>query len=154
MEKGCLNPNIYITFTLHFFLMLEYIVPFLSYIFIEPFFNFLTHDVYVSYLLKVFVTFFLLLAFIKKFELRFKFMFSSFVVGFIIFIIWVLLPFSFSKSEFIPPTNFFLLVKFFGAVFVAPFVEELFTRGFLIKIFVNPRWERVKTGMFTSMGKG
>lgn len=129
--------------------MLEYILPFLAYVLVEPIFNSLTANIYVSYLMKVFITLLLLLAFIKSYNLRFKFRLSSFFVGLAIFLLWIFIPFSFSKGQFAPPTSFFLLVKFFGGVFIAPFVEELFTRSFLIRIFVRRNWERVKVGTFT-----
>lgn len=129
--------------------MLEYILPFLSYVFVGPFLEFFTSDIYFSYFLKVLITSTLFLFFIRRYNLKFKFYISSFFVGFIIFFIWILLPVSFSKSGFIPPTNFFLVVKFFGAVFLAPFVEELFTRSFLIRIFVRHDWQHVKVGTFT-----
>lgn len=129
--------------------MFEYIIPFLSYILVGPLLKYFTSDVYFGYTFKVLVTFLLLLAFMKGYDLKFKFRFFSFLIGFIIFISWILLPFSFTNSEFVPPTSFFVFVKFFGAVFVAAFVEELFTRGFLIRLFVKARWERVKPGTFT-----
>lgn len=128
--------------------MLEYILPFLSHI-LGSFFIFLTGNVYVSYLLKVFITLLLLLFFMRRYGLRFKFCLSSLFVGLIIFLVWIFLPISFSRFQFVPPTSFFLFVKFVGAVFVAPFVEELFTRGFLIRVFVRREWKRVKVGTFT-----
>lgn len=129
--------------------MLEYILPFLSYVFVEPLFDFLTKDIYVSYLFKILVTLVFLLFFIRRYNLKFKFNVYSFLVGFLIFLLWIVIPVRFSSTQFIPPTQIFLLTKFFGAILIAPFVEELFTRGFLIRIFVNRKWERVKAGTFT-----
>ncbi len=132
--------------------MFEYIIPFLSYVLVEPLFHFFTSDVYFAYTFKVLVTFLILLFFMKRYGLKFKFRLASFLVGFLVFIVWVLLEsFKFSESVFQPPTSFFFFVKFFGAVFVASFVEELFTRSFLIRLFVNTRIERVKPGVFTPL---
>ena len=83
------------------------------------------------------------------------------LVGAGIFVLWVVLEghyplFSGATSHF-DPTIFgtgicllLLSVRFVGSVFVAAFIEELFTRSFMMRYAIDPdKWAEVAIGTYT-----
>jgi len=91
-----------------------------------------------------------------------KFDVPAMLVGTIIFALWVGLEghypvFSGASSHFYDPSIFgtgmlilLLCVRFVGSVLVAAFIEELFTRSFLMRYVIDPeRWAEVPVGMYT-----
>ena len=140
--------------------MLRYVLPFLAYVLISPFLNLFFKDIYLNYTSKTLITGLLLLYYFKQYkEIKFKFDFLAVVLGVVIFIVWVGLegmypalgsslfnPYNAASSLVVPV----LLIKLIGAILVAPLAEELFTRSFLIRFFIEPnKWEKIKIGKYT-----
>jgi len=48
-----------------------------------------------------------------------------------------------------PVFGFLVLVRFAGSVLVAPLIEELFCRSFLMRYAVDPGWQDVPIGTYT-----
>jgi len=135
-----------------------YLVPFILYISI-PLLNFLNIDQYLLYALRTIIIASLIIYFWKKYELKIKLdlqLFQSLVIGLLIFGIWISIDRFYphlGTSIYNPYESTFPLIsiisKIVGMVFIAAIVEELFTRGFLMRILISKNWERVKIGTFT-----
>jgi CAAX prenyl protease-like protein len=91
---------------------------------------------------------------------RWRFDGTSVLTGVLIFILWVglegLYPVFPSEGSHYDPTifdtavfGFLILARFAGSVFVAPLIEELFCRSFLIRYAVDARWQDVPIGTYT-----
>lgn len=85
---------------------------------------------------------------------------TSVFVGVVIFVLWVGLegryPMPFTAETHYDPTIFdtatmtsLLFVRFAGSVLVAPFIEELFCRSFLMRYAIDPKWQNVPIGAYT-----
>jgi len=85
---------------------------------------------------------------------------TSVLIGVIICILWVglegLYPVFSSADSHYDPTIFdtvtmifLILVRFAGSVFVAPLIEELFCRSFLMRYAIDSKWQDVPIGAYT-----
>lgn len=85
---------------------------------------------------------------------------TALFIGIIIFILWVGLeghyPTLFSSDTYYDPTTFntsiatvLILIRLVGSVLIAPLIEELFVRSFLMRYIINPKWEDVPIGTYT-----
>ena len=132
--------------------MKQYVVPFLAYILLVPILNFFIHDSYISYAIKVAATFILLIFFWRYYRLKFRFSFLSVIVGIVIFFLWIALEGYYpllGKIEFVPSNNVFLVSKLLGFLILAPLIEELFTRSFLMRVVISNNWSKVPIGKYT-----
>ena len=83
------------------------------------------------------------------------------LLGIVIFVIWIsmeglyprlgtptiLNPFEFGSQFFLP----ILIIKLAGMILVAPLIEELFVRSFLMRIFIDADYEKVPIGKYTHL---
>ncbi len=147
----------------------KYIVPFSIYIFVGDiarfvFTGFEQYQVFIGYTLRTFIVGFILLGSRHRLpELRKKYLsfdVLTIFIGMLIFVLWVGLegfyPQFFSAQAHYDPTTFgsilmliLILVRFIGSVLVAPVIEELFIRSFLIRYIISPNWEDVPIGAYT-----
>ncbi|RZN34302.1 MAG: CAAX prenyl protease-related protein, partial [Methanosarcinales archaeon] len=85
---------------------------------------------------------------------------TSVLIGVLIFILWVGLegfyPVFSSADVHYDPTifdtaafGFLIFARFAGSVLVAPFIEELFCRSFLMRYVIDARWQDVPIGAYT-----
>ncbi|RMF06246.1 CAAX prenyl protease-related protein [Candidatus Woesearchaeota archaeon] len=130
-------------------------IPYLSFLFIGPLLGYAGLSVQMSYILKAALTLILVFAFWNRYNLKLRKGFSLFSVssGIVVFILWVsldnLYPHIGKPSWFVPDSFLSLLFRLAGAIVVAPLVEELFVRSFLIRYLVSEKWQSVKVGTFT-----
>jgi CAAX prenyl protease-like protein len=132
--------------------MKEYIMPFLAYISIIPIASYFFNS-QIAYAFHVLSAIILLSIFWKKYRLKFNFDMPAVFTGIAIFLIWIGLENYYPhlyKIEFRPLSNFFLAAKLIGFIFIAPAVEELFTRGFLARILLDNDWRKIPVGKFTA----
>ncbi len=85
---------------------------------------------------------------------------TSVLIGVVIFLLWVglegLYPVFSSADVHYDPTifdtatfGFLILTRFAGSVLVAPFIEELFCRSFLMRYVIDSEWQDVPIGAYT-----
>ena len=85
---------------------------------------------------------------------------TSILIGVVICLMWVGLEgiypvFSSADSHYDPAIfdtpvfGFLILTRFAGSVLVAPFIEELFCRSFLMRYAIDARWQDVPIGAYT-----
>ena len=128
--------------------MYYYIIPFLVYVISIPL-------IANNYLLvaRVAVLLSLLFLFKKFYKFELKFDTLSVLIGFVIFLSWILLegfyPI-FVTTLYMPEDNTFLLIRVFSFVIITPIIEEFFTRNFLARILIKNDWEKVPIGKFTA----
>jgi len=127
--------------------MRNYIIPFLIYILLSPIINLFIDNVQLSYTLRIILTAILLIFFWKTYKIKIKFDYLTILAGMLISLIWVFLDYGFQTKPFIPGD--YLVAKLFGFIIIAPIIEELFVRGFLIRILISRDWENVLVGKFT-----
>ena len=134
--------------------MLKYIIPFLAYIGIVPLLS-LFNNPTIGYVLKVIVTGILILYYLKQYtELKqFKINYLAILTGLLIFIIWISLegfyP-RFAGEIFNPQGSIPLIIlKLIGFILIAPLIEELFTKSFLLRVLIKQDFEKVPIGKFT-----
>lgn len=127
---------------------IAYLIPFLAYLL--P--SFIISDVSISYTVRIALTAILLISFRKQYKLKFSPSLIAVAAGALIALVWICLPFSSSDSQF-NPFGVFLAIKLIGFVIIVPFIEELFTKDFLIRQLIkaeqNKKFSDVKIGMFT-----
>ncbi len=132
-----------------------YILPILIYIFVPLFITQLGFDAELAYGLKTITVGILLLFFFRKYkEIKYSVSRLSIIVGALIFIIWVgtiLLTHDTTETTGAPEHYLILFysLHFLGAVLVAPLIEELFVRSYLIRILVSNNWRSVYIGKAT-----
>ena len=94
----------------------------------------------------------------KKYkEIKIKFDYQAWLWGFVIIAICISLEFlNQGNGSGFNPTVFtggmfylIILVKIVGMVLVAAVIEEIFMRSFLIRMFIDVNFEKVKIGKFT-----
>jgi len=133
--------------------MKYYLLPFVAYLLVSPVINFLFQDLFLAYALSTVIVGILILLFWQKFELKFKFDIWAIIAGVLIFLCWILLegkyPLFFIAAKIFPANTIQLIIRFVGFVIVTPLIEELFTRGFLIRFLVSEKWQKVQAGKFT-----
>lgn len=132
-----------------------YILPMLIYIFVPLFLTQLGIHAELAYGIKTVSVGLLLILFIRKYkEIQYTFSRLSVIIGAVIFIIWVgtiLLTHDATEATKAPDTYriLFYSLHFLGAVLVAPLIEELFVRSYLIRILVSNNWRSVYIGKAT-----
>ena len=128
--------------------MYYYIIPFLVYVISIPL-------IANNYLLVARVAVLLLLLFLfKKFyKFELKFDIFSVLIGFAIFLFWILLegyyPI-FGATSYTPESNIALFFRILSFIVITPIIEEFFTRNFLARILMKNDWEKVPLGKFTT----
>lgn len=131
--------------------MKEYIIPFLAYLAVIPIIS-LFFDSQIAYTMHVIVAIVLLAIFWKHYKLKFKWDSIAVITGIIIAFIWLVIeniyPHLFA-IEYNPTNLFSLISKLLGFILIAPFIEELFTRSFLMRILINKNWRKVPIGKYT-----
>jgi hypothetical protein len=129
--------------------MKEYIIPMILYAVSAPVSNYF---IGYGYLAKIILTFIALAYFWKYYkEIKIRFDASAILIGVIIFLVWIGLEplYGVKETSFIP-TAFNILARIFGGVFVASIIEELFTRSFLMRFFIDfKNWKKVPIGRYT-----
>jgi len=139
--------------------MKQYLVPFLVYIAALPLLDLFGLSAELAYIIRTIATGALLLYYMKEYNFK-KFTFSwlGVLTGLVIFVLWISLEQVYSQ---LPSTTFdpslvapgllftFFGFKILGMFLVAPFMEELFTRSFLLRFFIDPKWEKVPIGKYT-----
>jgi hypothetical protein len=147
----------------------KYVFPFGLYLIIGDitrvvFINFEDYHVYIGYIARVVFVGALLLRYHPLYtELsKWKFSITSFVVGIVIFVLWVgldgLYPVYASADVYydlsIFNTSIFILllaVRLIGSVIVAAFIEELFNRSFLLRYIIDADYRSVPIGTYTPL---
>jgi CAAX prenyl protease-like protein len=147
----------------------KYLVPFGLYIFIGDLTRILfrgldDYHIYIGYILRTVIIGFVLFKFRKKYgELSKKggvFDGVAILLGFVIFFLWFFNDTAtteiYTSDVNYDPTIFtqkimglLILIRLLGSVLVAPIVEELFMRSFLMRYIIDPDWERVPIGTYT-----
>jgi len=140
--------------------MLKYLIPFLLYILIWPIIDYFFKNSYLGYFLRTVATAILLIFYFRQYKelKKFKFSFLAILIGILIAVVWVSLeglypqipgeianPYSLGTDFFIP----ILITKIIGFILVAPLIEELFVRSFMLRFFINPDFEKVKIGTYS-----
>lgn len=130
--------------------MKEYVIPFLAYILVVPLLS--SFNKGIAYPVHVFIMLIFLALFWKHYKLSFKFDFLAVLTGILIAVLWVLLAdfYPLFKIQFIPASTFFLVLKLMGFILIAPLIEELFTRSFLVRLIIDKNWKKVPIGKFTA----
>ena len=138
--------------------MKKYLIPFILYAVTAPVVDYFFKGY--GYLAKTIATLIALGYFWNDYkEIKLKFDPSAIFVGALVFIVWVGLegmypalgssefnPYNAASSLVVPV----LLIKLIGAILVAPLAEELFTRSFLLRFFIDPhKWDKIKIGKYT-----
>jgi len=133
--------------------MKQYLFPFIAYLSVALIANFFLKDPFLSYTLTMLVTGALLFYFWKDYKLKFKLSFWSLLAGIAVFLAWIALegryPLLAAADKIIPSGALQTIIRVVGFVIITPLVEELFTRGFLIRYLVSEKWEKVSSGKFT-----
>ncbi|CAN5586405.1 CAAX prenyl protease-related protein [soil metagenome] len=98
----------------------------------------------------------------RRYEMhRFAQVFFTLAIGVLVFVLWIA-PQAFfgfdARTEGFNPNTFAdqpglywgtVLLRFLRLVIIVPLVEEIFWRGFLLRYFVNEKFETVPFGTFT-----
>ena len=133
--------------------MKYYLIPFILYLVVALAIAYFFDNTFIAYTLAMIVTGVLLILFWDKYKLKFKFDVWVVTFGVLIFLSWILLqgryPLLFETSSFVPTNLIQWAVRLFGFVIITPLIEELFTRGFLIRYLVKQDWKKVRVGKFT-----
>ena len=140
---------------------LKYIIPFVLYIAITPLLGlFIDEPMYAGYVIKTILAAAALAYYWKKYkEIKFRFDLHAVLAGIVIFAIWVgidgLYPHLGEPSPFNPfvfggiQAGILLAFILFGAIMIAPIIEELFVRSFLIRYIISEDFEKVKIGAYS-----
>ena len=139
----------------------QYIIPFILYMGITPILGWFIEDpTYAGYIIKTIIVLGTLIYFRKKFtELKFNNYPLAIGAGVLIIVIWIgidgLYPHIGEPGEFNPFlfTGGFawsvIVFKILGMILIAPLVEELFTRSFLLRYIISEKFEDVPIGKYT-----
>ncbi|MBT3464402.1 CAAX prenyl protease-related protein [archaeon] len=127
--------------------MLEYIIPFFTYLFSPILIELFTKNVTYSDLGKVILTGMLLAFYWKKYKIKWKISFLAFFVGALIFGFWVFLegyyPIIGTPKGFEPLNSFELIIRLFSSILIAPLIEELFIRSFFNRYLISQNWKKL-----------
>jgi len=120
------------------------------------------YHIYIAYALRTIAVGYILIRYRSLYtELaRWRLDGTSVPIGVIIFLLWVglegLYPvFSSADVHYDPAIfdthvfGFLILTRFAGSVLVAPLIEELFCRSFLMRYAIDARWQDVPIGAYT-----
>ena len=132
--------------------MKAYLAPFLAYALSGLIVNYFLDNPYIAYAVRTFLTGILIFIFWKEYRLKFKADFLSFFTGILIFFIWIIFNANnslFGNTLYVASDLLSLSIKLIGFLLIAPLVEELFIRGFLIRFIINHDWQKVPIGKFT-----
>ncbi|MBW3018284.1 CAAX prenyl protease-related protein [Candidatus Woesearchaeota archaeon] len=131
--------------------MYKYLIPFLFYVVSEPLIELLTGNIILSYSIRTAGTGIFLLYFYKQYRLKFRLSLPSMLIGILIFILWIVLDPMFphlGTSSYEPATTYAIVIKIIGFLLIAPLIEELFVRDFLVRFFIGKNWRKVRIGTF------
>ncbi|MBW3011388.1 CAAX prenyl protease-related protein [Candidatus Woesearchaeota archaeon] len=138
--------------------MKRYLIPFLLYALIPPIFNLFTSET-ISYTIRTAATAVFLIYFYKQYKLKFRPSLLSILVAILIFLLWIILApiYPLGEYAYVPTGLYSIIIKLMGFIVIAPFIEELFVRDFLIRLrdFLirliqgGLKWESVKIGTFS-----
>ena len=126
--------------------ILHYLIPFLAYLLIPFLFDNIGLKEY-SYIIKAVIVGIILVCFWKHYSLKLKGnkWLLSILIGILVFLIWISLEQFMPYSSDFNPSNLNIAFKLFGGILVAPLIEELFTRSFLLRFLINPdKWNSIK----------
>ena len=133
--------------------MFKYILLIISYLLFPLILKLFISSSSLVYYITLFFIFIILLYYYPKYKIKFEFKLISIFTGILIFVIWVLLdgnyPLLFNIETLEIVNNFQLTIRFLGFIIITPFVEEIFTRGFLIKYLIKEKFNTVSNGKFT-----
>jgi len=129
--------------------MKKYIIPFILYAVTGPIVDYFFKGY--GYLAKTIATLIALGYFWNDYkEIKLKFDASAIAIGILVFAVWVGLEPLYNAGEitFVPIIQN-IIIRFFGSIFVASAIEELFTRSFLMRFFIDPgKWEKIPIGKY------
>lgn len=131
---------------------LYYLIPFIIYIATQPIIGLITKDTYIAYSAKVILTAIALICFFPKYkEITKKIDWLACVFGIVVISAWLVLErFYHGSGQFVPSNSFLLGIKLIGLILIAPIIEELFVRSFLMRFLTNPdKWDKVKIGAYS-----
>ncbi len=122
------------------------------YILSEEFVGLFTKTLWPQLLFKIVVVGTLIIYFRQWFTFKLKFDFLAIITGIIIGVLWVLLDFLYTPFS-LGPENIYatadILLKFSTGIFIAPIVEEFFTRYFLHRYVRSKDWLKQKIGVYS-----
>lgn len=142
---------------------LPYIVPFVTFLAFTGLASYTPLSLLWLYPLKTIITGALLIWFRESYsEIKPKFSILAFIIGLIVFVIWIIPPnyypllgtpknispyelAGFSQSVAIV----WICFRMIGAIIVIPIMEELFWRSFLIRYLIDPGFKSVPIGKFS-----
>ncbi|MCK4670538.1 MAG: CAAX prenyl protease-related protein [Nanoarchaeota archaeon] len=130
--------------------MKKYLIPFLCYTLIPLILNPFLSEV-ITYTIRTIVLAGLLIYFYKQYNLKFRFSLLSFLVGILFFLVWLVLApiLPIGLSVYAPASMYAIIIKLLGFILIAPFIEELFVRDFLIRVCQGGRqWHLIQIGNF------
>lgn len=131
---------------------LFYLIPMGLYIFIPILLSQLNIDPSIGYVLRTTIVGAILLLFLPYYkEIKLKTSILAVIIGIIIFLLWILTSQFGNISSSIPtiPLAYktqMLIIRFIGAILVAPLVEELFIRSYLMRVLISKNWQSVPIG--------
>lgn len=134
---------------------LFYIIPMILYIFVPLFMTQIGFHSEVGYVIRTALVGFLLILFFRKYkEINYTFSKLAVIVGISVFVIWViavLFTYDTAQESTFPEQHRLLLygVHFIGAILVAPLIEELFVRSYLMRLIISNDWRSVAIGKAT-----
>ena len=134
--------------------MKHYLIPFIAYLIVGLIANYFLNNIFISYAISTIFVGVLIIIFWKHYKIKFRFDWLAVITGIAIFILWALLekvkyPLFFENSAIIPSSPVEWVIRIIGFVVVTPIIEEVFTRGFLIRYLVDQNWRNVAVGKFT-----
>lgn len=108
-----------------------------------------------AYAMKTIATGALLLYFWKQYDLSFSKSVIPALAGILVIAIWIwaegILPVAGSPDGYFPANMWHLIIKIVGMVVVAPVIEEVFTRDFLMRYSTSSDWRNVPLGKYTPL---
>ena len=126
--------------------ILPYLIPFLAYLLIPFLFDNIGLEQY-SYPVKAIMTGLILIGFWKHYILKLKGnkWLLSILVGILVFLIWIAIEQFMPYSSDFQASTLNIAFRLFGGILIAPLIEELFTRSFLLRFLINPdKWSSIK----------
>lgn len=137
-----------------------YLLPFVLLISASIYLKVLTPSWDIWYPVKVVLMLFSLFIFKDFYKkiIKVEFKLWPVVVGILIAVIWIYLPYQTEKTNFGDGLTSFKLIwigfKIVGSCLLIPVIEELVFRGFLLRFFINVNFYEVKFGTFNLLSFG
>jgi uncharacterized protein len=133
--------------------MYPYFAVLLTYLLTSSIVLFFTNNYLYAMIVKLVAVSSLLFIFRKRFRFKIKFDFLAIFTGILIFGIWIgvdnLYPHITLRAPETTFTIFEIILKLLISVAIAPVVEEIFTRFFLLRWVIDKNWEKVEQGKYT-----